>query len=559
MINDFLIDNHVLEETYKSEGDHINKLLLSDRYDVQYNIEDNFLDNINIIFDSGCTSHICSYLQIFDYVTDHKGKLTLPDKRTVEYFGRGKIGFLDNVLWTPTLDGIYISISKLDKEGYKIIIYNGILEVYDKHNELICKGIETNGLYYYDKNYDFDILSESINNLSVKGGSAPRKFKTSIGNMSQLDYLHHRWGHPSEEAMKEGIKRETIHGTLVDPEVFKDQKLSFCPDCHKGKLQNLPSKLSETDYEESGMMDFMATDSKGPFSFKSRSGYYYFDLFSFKKSRWLSVKFKARKNEVYKNIKEVLLDVEKLGYKVKHIQTDDDAMYRSNEFIQILDDNKILKRTSVAYHHYSNGWIERNIRTILDKARTIMLIYNTPLSFWQDAIQTAVDLYNWTPNKGLNWKTPYEMIFNQPPDISHLVPFYSPGLVFLPKEDRNHQLSEKSLECRMIGYDKEAKNAYLVWIPSLMKVKRAVNCRFLEGIDTSANEDLDISRFKTILEEEQNFGNERIKNQEEFFESTDEPYFHLEDALREEEEDEKISSIADDFKFPPYQKQSTKL
>jgi len=90
-----------------------------------------------------------------------------------------------------------------------------------------------------------------------------------------------------------------------------------------------------------------------------------------------------------------------------------------------------------------------------------------------------------------------------------------------------------------------------------MKVKRAVNCRFFEGIDINASEDLDISRFKTIIEEEENFKEERIKNKEQFFEDEDETYFHLEDALREEEEDEKMSSIADDLYYADIHKFTT--
>ncbi len=134
----------------------------------------------------------------------------------------------------------------------------------------------------------------------------------------------------------------------------------------------------------------------------------------------------------------------------------------------ILDEHKIFKRTSIAYHHYSNGWIERTVRTILDKARTIMLIYDCPLRFWKEAIDTAIYLYYLTPNKSLNWITPWEMVYDEKPDISHLVPFYAPGLVFIAKEDVNrlHPLSQRSYECRMLGYDKEAKNAYLVWVPA---------------------------------------------------------------------------------------------
>ncbi len=74
----------------------------------------------------------------------------------------------------------------------------------------------------------------------------------------------------------------------------------------------------------------------------------------------------------------------------------------------------------------------------------------------------------------------------------------------------------------MLGYDKEAKNAYLVWVPALGRIKRAVNCKFQEGINLSLqnNEDdkRDFSRFKmTLTEEEDESLRERISNNINFF------------------------------------------
>ena len=53
-------------------------------------------------------------------------------------------------------------------------------------------------------------------------------------------------------------------------------------------------------------------------------------------------------------------------------------------------------------------------------ARTIMLIYDTPLSFWNYAIKHSVRLYNVRPLQQLAWKTPYEMLMGEKPDISAL-------------------------------------------------------------------------------------------------------------------------------------------
>ena len=52
------------------------------------------------------------------------------------------------------------------------------------------------------------------------------------------------------------------------------------------------------------------------------------------------------------------------------------------------------------------------------------------------------------------------------PDISNLVPFYAPGMYYVTPEEREKKLNIKAIECRMVGYDEKAKNAYRVWIPS---------------------------------------------------------------------------------------------
>jgi hypothetical protein len=127
----------------------------------------------------------------------------------------------------------------------------------------------------------------------------------------------------------------------------------------------------------------------------------------------------------------------------------------------ILADYSINKRTTVPYHHSSNGWIERQMRTIMEKARTIMLIYDCPLMFWSEAISCAVYLYNITPSRILDWKTPFEMVSGLKPDISNLVPFYAPRIVYLSAEERGNQFGPKGLACRMLGYDLESKNGYI--------------------------------------------------------------------------------------------------
>jgi ribonuclease HI len=395
------------------------------------------------------------------------------------------------------------------------------------------------------------VKSDELRVIDVKEGSTPRKFKTSIGKMNEMDYLHHRWGHPHEKAIREGAQRGTVTGTLVDEGKLRSVSLSFCPDCIRGKMTDIPAKLSETDYGEAEPMEFMATDSKGPLPVASKFGRYkYFDLFTYKSSHWTSVKFKKVKNEVEGNMAEELSQTKKIGQTVRHVQTDDDVLYRSSRMKKIFDDFAINKRTTVPYHHSSNGWIERQMRTIMEKARTIMLIYNCPLSFWAEAISCATYLYNRTPLAILDWKTPYEIVHKEKPDISNLVPFYAPGLVFLSPDERNNQFSPRAIQCRMVGYDDESKNGYVVYIPELGTKKRTVNCRFKEEVDISLrydeDENRDLGRFKMTDDDQHS-----IEDAMTFFENVEEIDYPFEDNESDAESTSSLMTLADELELPP--------
>ena len=141
--------------------------------------------------------------------------------------------------------------------------------------------------------------------------------------MKNIDLLHHRLGHQAEESIKEGLKRSAWIGVGMDPEQTRKENLSYCPDCFKGKMKSLPLRYSDTDYSNLGPL---STDSKGPFRISSKEGHYkYFDLFVFRSSHYMMVRFKKSKDEVYGNIQEILNEVKRLGEYVTHIQTDDDS------------------------------------------------------------------------------------------------------------------------------------------------------------------------------------------------------------------------------------------
>jgi hypothetical protein len=99
-----------------------------------------------------------------------------------------------------------------------------------------------------------------------------------------------------------------------------------------------------------------------------------------------------------------------------------------------------------------------------------------------------------------------ENVYGEKPDISNLVPFYSPEICKISKAEKDHSLQANGQECRMLGCDDAGKNVYLVYNCESHKVERRENVRFNESIDFNreGNDKLNTNpRFKFInLDEE---------------------------------------------------------
>jgi hypothetical protein len=83
------------------------------------------------------------------------------------------------------------------------------------------------------------------------------------------------------------------------------------------------------------------------------------------------------------------------------------------------------------------------MRTIMDKAQAMRLEACLPQSWWEFAVNHAAHCYNRTPMSRINWKTPYQLLNNEIPDISHLRVFGCGTYVHIPESRRKNKLSPK--------------------------------------------------------------------------------------------------------------------
>ena len=72
-----------------------------------------------------------------------------------------------------------------------------------------------------------------------------------------------------------------------------------------------------------------------------------------------------------------------------------------------------------------NGFAERRGRTLIEAARAMLADSDLPITYWPYAIEYACHIQNRTGRRAFNYKSPHEILFNQIPNLKHLVKFGS--------------------------------------------------------------------------------------------------------------------------------------
>ena len=122
-----------------------------------------------------------------------------------------------------------------------------------------------------------------------------------------------------------------------------------------------------------------------------------------------------------------------------------------------LSSRGIEHQTSVPRTPQQNGRAEHFNCTILEKAEAMRQTACLPPSFWQDAVETALHIYNCQPMCRLDWLPPISKWNDKTPDVSYFKVFGCLAYVFIPKEDRQNKLLAKTKEATFIGYEKGTK------------------------------------------------------------------------------------------------------
>jgi hypothetical protein len=179
-------------------------------------------------------------------------------------------------------------------------------------------------------------------------------------------------------------------------------------------------------------------------------------------SRFTWILFLQEKSKTQETLKRFLRRAQnEFGLRIKKIRSDNGMEFKNSQIEGFLEEEGINHEFSSPYTAQQNGVVERNNRTLLDMARTMLDEYKTPDRFWAEAINIACYSINRLYLHRILKKTSYELLTSKKHNVSYFRVFGSKCFVLI-KRGRSSKFSPKVVEGFLLGYNSNTR-AYRVF------------------------------------------------------------------------------------------------
>lgn len=428
------------------------------------------------VYDSGASHHMCPNRQWFvNYKHFSEPKdIYVANKDKVFAYGTGDISVetyvngkwfkfeIKDVYYVPKLSHTLFSVRSSTSNGTEFSIQRDKV-LLKKGNRLVGTATWRNGLYYMDMRVIEPKICESVH-LATTGDS--------------LQLWHERFGHQNKRHVKTILERLGLQ--------FSGDVSDFCDGCALGKAHIKPFKTRTDRAKVVG--EVINADVNGPMSVPGLKGEKYFVLFKDDYSKFRTLYFIKEKSEVFNCMKTFLNEAATAGHTVKALRCDGGKEFDCRQVKQLLNSKGISLLLSTPYCPQQNGAAEREMRTTVELARSMLSVSGLPKKLWVEACEIASYILNRSGKTMIKNKSPIELWFGKTmTDFQHLKVFGTDCYVHIPKQFRK-KFDNKSILGKMVGYHND-KDGYKVYIPSKGKVVLSHDVYFKrERVCSTSNE-----------------------------------------------------------------------
>jgi hypothetical protein len=225
------------------------------------------------ILDSGATNHMTGQRSVFAEIdTKVQGSIHFGDGSVAGIEGRGTILLkcktgghkaLTGVYFIPRLTTNIVSLGQLEEYGYKIMLYDGCLKLWDTKGSLVAKVVRApNRLYVLRLNIDRPVC------LAAQGENEAWRW-------------HARYGHLNFHGLRRLAEKEMVKGM---PKIDKVDQV--CDGCLAGKQRRSPFP-NVAKFRAKSRLELVHGDPCGPVTPSTPSGKKYFFLLVDDLSRYM--------------------------------------------------------------------------------------------------------------------------------------------------------------------------------------------------------------------------------------------------------------------------------
>ena len=148
----------------------------------------------------------------------------------------------------------------------------------------------------------------------------------------------------------------------------------------------------------------------------------------------------------------------KFGRPLRVLRSDNGREYVNDKIKRYMQSKGIIHERTALFTPEENERAERDNRTIIECARTLLNSKDLPSYLWAEAVNTAVYLLNRasTCDKDRT-KTPYEIWSDKKPDLSHVRVFGSTAYKYVPKQ-LTTKFDKRASKTIVVGYEDNSSN-----------------------------------------------------------------------------------------------------
>nr|GEV94077.1 retrovirus-related Pol polyprotein from transposon TNT 1-94 [Tanacetum cinerariifolium] len=259
---------------------------------------------------------------------------------------------------------------------------------------------------------------------------------------------------------------------------LKFVKYHLCSSCELGKAKRR-SFQTKTTPSSKRRLHLLHMDLYGPIRVESINGRKYVLVIVDDYSRYTWTYFLRSKDETPEVLIGFLRLVQRgLHSQVRIVRTDKGTKFLNKTLHAYFAFEGIKHQTSVGRTPEQNGVVERQNRTLVEAARTMLSAAKVPLFFWAKKIATTCFPQNRSLVIPRHDKTPYHIINDRKPSVKFFYIFGS--LCYIVRDGKNlDKMKEKGDACIFVGYSTQSR-AYRVFNKRTRVIVETIHVKFDE-------------------------------------------------------------------------------